>query len=49
MGKGKDADNTQRTCTPKVMKSIPKLNVSLFGPLTVLQSVFEKFTFTGYR
>ena len=29
------------------MKSIPNLSVSLFGPLTVLQSVFEKVTFTG--
>ena len=47
VGKGKDAENKQRTWTQKVMKSIPNLSVSLFGPLTVLQSVFEKVTFTG--
>ena len=46
-GKQKGADNKQRTCTPKVMKSIPKLSVSLYGPLTVLQNVSERFTFTG--
>ena len=47
VGKGKDAENKQRTWTQKVMKSIPNLSVSLFEPLTVLQSVFEKVTFTG--
>ena len=45
--KQKGADNKQRTCTPKVMKSIPKLSVSLYEPLTVLQNVFKKLTFTG--
>ena len=46
-GEGKGADKKQRTCTLKVMKSVPKLSVLLYGPLTVLQSEFEKFTFTG--
>ena len=46
-GGQKGADNKQRVCTLKIMKSIPKVSVSLYGPLTVLQSVLEKFTFTG--